>query len=167
MPKLYEIDQKTPEFMQALRTFVASPRGFLLLAGTNGNGKSFSARAIFEHFSRGNHDNQFWNQARLNLKWLELYNEFGHANYFLEQLVNAPLLVLDDIGTRKPTDAFMDFLYCIADQRYENRDKVGTILTTNLTSQAMRELMGDAFVSRVSSGICVRNEGPDRRDNKF
>jgi DNA replication protein DnaC len=61
----------------------------------------------------------------------------------------------------------MDFLYWIADQRYENRDTQGTIITTNLNAQSMREIMGDAFTSRVASGICIRHDGPDRRADKF
>lgn len=153
--------------MQAIKDFVAYPKGFLLIAGKNGNGKSFSARAIYDHFYHPHNDNQFWNQAHLNMKWLEIYSEYGNTSYFLSQILKADLLVLDDIGTRKPSDAFMDFLYWIADQRYEKRREVGTIITTNLNSQAMREVMGDAFVSRVASGICIRHDGPDRRSNKF
>lgn len=165
MPKLSEINNKPKEFMQALKDFVARPRGFLLLAGKNGNGKSFSARAIFEHFPHL--DNKFLNQTALNMKWKEMFNQYGDTSYLLEEILKAPLLVLDDIGTRKPTDAFMDFLYAIADQRYENQENVGTIITTNLNTQTMREMMGDAFMSRVSSGICARNDGPDRRSNIF
>ncbi len=165
MPILSEIDQKPEEFMQALKDFVGCPRGYLLLAGKNGNGKSFSARAIFDHFRHL--DNQFWNQAALNMKWQEYHIQYHDTSYLLNEILKAPLLVLDDIGTRKPSDAFMDFLYTIADQRYENRGNFGTIITTNLNTQTMREMMGDAFVSRVSSGICVRNDGPDRRSNKF
>ena len=171
MPSLREIDQKPEEFMQALKAFVARPRGYLVLAGKNGNGKTFSAKAIFDHFARGydcnTPENLFWNQAQLNSKWLEDFNNWGSTSYLLEKIVNAPLLVLDDVGTRKPSDAFMDFLYCIADQRFDNRENVGTIITTNLSTDAMREMMGDAFVSRVSSGINVRYEGLDRRTEEF
>jgi DNA replication protein DnaC len=112
-------------------------------------------------------DKQFWNQSDLNAKWLANYNQYGDTSHLLSEIQKAPLLVLDDIGTRKPSEAFMDFLYCIADKRYENRQKVGTIITTNLNSQTMREIMGDAFTSRVASGICIRWDGDDRRSSKF
>lgn len=162
--KLNEIDNKPPEYMKAIGQFLKNPRGFFLIAGKNGNGKTFTAQAIYEYFSQDQfHDNKFWNQADLNLKWQDILFEKQNTRYFLDQIVSAPLLVLDDIGTRKPSDAFMDFLYMIADKRYDAREHYGTIITTNISSQEMREKFSDAFVSRVSSGICIRHDGPDRR----
>lgn len=167
MPKLSEIDQKPEAYMAAVNKFVTNPRGFFLIAGKNGNGKSFTARAIFDWYHDPNMDKQFWNQAKLNMDFTKTHNEYGDTSYLLSEILKAPLLVLDDIGTRKPSDAFMDFLYWIADQRYENRATQGTIITTNLNAEAMREIMGDAFTSRVSSGICIRHDGPDRRNEEF
>ena len=153
--------------MEKVQKFVAHPRGFFLIAGRNGNGKSFTARAIFDHFHHPAHDHQFWNMAKLNMHWQTTFSKYGDTSYILSEILKAPLLVLDVVGTRKPSDAFMDFLYWIADQRYENRDKQATIITTNLNAQSMREMMGDAFTSRVASGICVRWDGPDRRGEEF
>lgn len=167
MPKISDINGKPAEFMKAVNDFVANPKGFLLFAGKNGNGKTFSARAIYERFWHPHGDNQWWSQADLNMKWQEGIAQYKSANYLLQELVKAPLLVLDDIGTRKPSDGFMDFLYVIADKRYDSRDKCGTIITTNLNALTLRALFGDAFVSRVASGVCVRHDGPDRRAANF
>lgn len=167
MPRLNEIDKKPPEFMKAIKEFVECPKGFFLIAGKNGNGKTFTARAIYEHFYHPHGDNKFFKQADLNIKWQQDFTKWGSTEYLLQELVKAPLLVLDDIGTRKPTEAFMDFLYLIADKRYDFQDSCGTIITTNLNANSMREIFGDAFVSRVASGICVRHDGEDRRINKF
>lgn len=167
MLKLSDINGKTPDFMRAINEFVANPKGFFIMAGYNGNGKTFSAQAIFDHFWRQWSDNKFYNQVDLNLEWQKKLKDYGDTTYLLSEIVKSPLLVLDDIGTRPPSPAFMDFLYAIADKRYRSRDVVGTIITTNLTTDAMRECFGDAFVSRVSSGICVRNNGLDRRAANF
>ncbi len=167
MPQLSEINGKSEEFMEAVHKFVACPRGYFLIAGKNGNGKSFTAQAIMDHFSHPTLNHQFWNQTNLKHRWQKDFNEYGDTSYLLEEILKAPLLVLDDIGTRTPSPALMDFLYWIADRRYENRDKQATILTTNMNSDTMRKELGDAFVSRVSSGICIRWDGPDRRGNKF
>jgi DNA replication protein DnaC len=167
MPKLCEIDQKPEEYMLAIKQFISNPKGFFLIAGKNGNGKSFTARAIFDWYYDPMMNKQFWNQAKLNMHFTKTHNEYGETSYLLSEILNAPLLVLDDIGTRKPSDAFMDFLYLIADQRYENRDTQGTIITTNLNAQSMSEIMGDAFTSRVASGICIRHDGHDRRRENF
>lgn len=167
MSKLTEINEKPPEFLKAVHDFLAKPFGFLLIAGKNGNGKTFAAQALFEHFWHPHGDNKFWTQADLNMKWHEVLAQYKNANYFLKELSSAPLLVLDDIGTRKPSEGFMDFLYALADKRYSSRGTFGTIITTNLNATTMREQFGDAFVSRVASGICVRHDGPDRRCMKF
>lgn len=167
MPLLSDINGKSEAFMEAVERFVDRPRGFFLIAGTNGNGKSFTARAIMDHFSHPSLDHQFWNMGILNLKWQDTYAEYGSTSYMLKEILKAPLLVLDDVGTRNPSTAFMDFLYCIADQRYENRDKKATIITTNLNAESMRKIFGDAFTSRVASGICIRWDGPDRRAEEF
>jgi len=167
MPKLYEINQKPQDYLDAVDAFVENPKGYFVIAGKNGNGKTFTARAIYTHFWDAHSDNKYYSQVDLNLQWQKDVNEWGQATYLLQQLVQAPLLVLDDIGTRQPSPAFMDFLYAIADKRYDFKDKCGTIITTNLNSQAMREQFGDAFTSRVSSGICIRHDGADRRSLEF
>lgn len=167
MPKLTEIDGKTPEFMKAIGTFVFNPKGFLLIAGSNGNGKTFAAKAIYDYFWHPHSDNKFWNQADLKIKWQDTIAGAKTLSFILHDIVQAPLLVLDDIGTSRPTEAFMEFLYIISDKRNDLKDTHGTIITTNLNSQSMRDMFGDAFVSRVASGICVRNDLPDRRPNLF
>ena len=163
MPKLSEINQKPPAYMAAIKAFVANPRGFLLIAGSNGVGKTFTARAIYEHFWTPVNDCQFWNQADLKIRWQELLAEYHTVSYFLSEIVKAPLLVLDDLGTTRPTEAFLEFLYIIGDKRHQKKHECGTIITTNMNVSSMREVFGDAFVSRTASGICIRLDGEDRR----
>lgn len=166
-PKLSEIDDKSEVYMRHVNDFVANPMGFFLISGKNGNGKTFTAEAIFGKFYHPWSDNMFLNQADLKMKWQKFYSTYGSTEYFFNEIVKAPLLVLDDLGTTRPSEAFLEFLYTIADKRYKNKHTHGTIITTNLNSHSMREMFGDAFVSRVASGRCVRHDGPDRRQAKF
>ena len=166
-PKLSEIDDKPEVYMKHVNEFVANPKGFFLISGKNGNGKTFTAEAIFGKFYHPWNDNMFWNQADLKLKQQAIFAKYGPTDYLLNELIKAPLLVLDDIGTTRPTEAFMEFLYIIADKRHKLKSTHGTIITTNLNSTSMREMFGDAFVSRVASGRCVRHDGPDRRPMQF
>lgn len=167
MPKLNEINDKPEAYMKHVNEFVDNPTGFFLISGNNGNGKTFTAEAIYDRFWNPHTDNQFWNQADLKMKWQSLYAKYGSVDYFFEEIVKAPLLVLDDIGTTKPTESFMEFLYGIVNKRDKFKNTRGTIITTNLNSNSMREMMGGAFVSRVASGRCVRHDGPDRRPMLF
>ena len=167
---MLNINQKE-DLKNCLENFCINPYGFILLSGRNGTGKSFSARAVYDRLARFklpayDHDDAlFITQVELNLQWSKQMQSNGDCLYLLDQLSNTKLLVLDDVGTRTPSEAFMDFLYAISDARFKNKDKVGTIITTNLTSSSMREKFGDAFVSRVASGCCFRLEGEDRRFN--
>jgi len=162
-PQIIEINEKPEGYIKHVNEFAANPFGFFLISGKNGNGKTFTAEAIYGKFYHPCGDNMFWNQADLKMKWQSVYSQYGSTDYFLNEIVKAPLLVLDDIGTSRPTEAFMEFLYIIADKRYKLRNTNGTIVTTNLNSKSMGEMFGDAFVSRVASGRCIRFDGEDRR----
>lgn len=162
-PKLSEINEKSDSYMEEVRNFVTNPTGFFLISGKNGNGKTFTAEAIFGKFWSPQGDNMFWNLADLKMKWQSTHARYGSTEYFLQEILKAPLLVLDDVGTTRPTEAFAEFLYIISDKRYKKKQVQGTILTTNLNAHAMREMFGDAFVSRVASGRCLRHDGKDRR----
>lgn len=163
--------QQDEEVINFLSDYAQSPRGFVLLSGKNGTGKSFAAMEVYNCVSgyklpAFDHDKAiFINQANLNMKWSMEQYKWQQTVSLLTEMVNTKLLVLDDLGTRTPSDAFMDFLYALVDARYEERRKKGTIITTNLSSAEMREKFSDAFVSRVASGQCFRIEGQDRRFN--
>lgn len=159
------------EVLNYLETYMSFPRGFLLLAGKNGTGKTHAAKVIYHantpyKLPFKDVDRAFFiNQADLNAQVLK--QSRGTVEYFdlTEVCKNTKLLVLDDIGTRIPSDFFMDFLYAIVDKRYN--ENLGTIITTNLNAADMREKFGDAFVSRVASGKCFRFTGSDRRFKDF
>lgn len=155
------------EAREFVKEFCKDPTGFILLSGKNGTGKTFLARQAYNACTphrlpyRDDDLAIFTNQAELNMKWIEEIKDKGDAVGMLRRYCNTRLLVLDDLGTRIPSEAFMDFLYAIADARYN--EARGTIITTNLTAKALREKFGDAFASRVASGRCFRFEGSDRR----
>lgn len=168
MPKLNEIDKKTPEQMEKIMVFAKNPKGFLLLAGANGTGKSFVAEAIYEantRFKLPDYDMDeafFINQFDLNERWSKAKMEYGSME-ISTRLKQTKLLVLDDLGTRPPSDAFADFLYGLIDYRWKNRSTLGTIITTNMTGKITRERFGDAILSRIASGINIRFEGVEDR----
>jgi len=171
----HEVDQ-SQEILQALRDFRQKPQGFFLLSGTNGTGKTFAAEALlyslpFNSDLDANVEFQapmkkMISQAQLNIEWQKSIAEWSSTAWLLNHFVYTKALVLDDIGTRTPTDAFMDFLYALIDARYTNRNTCATIITTNLNAADMRKRFGDAFLSRVGSGKCYRLDGIDRRRNE-
>ena len=166
--KIKDLNQNA-DFIEYLECFAKYLKGFLLLSGKNGTGKTFAALAVYYKivpFKLPAHDWDraiFITQTELNLKWSQHISQYGQTVYLLQEICKPPLLILDDIGTSTPSGAFMDFLYAIADKRYFEKDIKATIITTNLTASEMRSRFSDAFVSRVASGKCFRLEGVDRR----
>lgn len=162
-----DLDQPQ-EWKDSFLEFVMNPVGFLLLAGKNGTGKTFSAKTIYNTARiLGMQDKYFFTQTDLNHKYISEMKKFGCVIYWVEEYANAKLLVIDDLGTRTPTEAFKDFLYGIIEKREQNKHNVGTIITTNLNANQMREMFGDAIVSRIASDRVFKFVGKDRRFKDF
>lgn len=168
---LKAMTEKPPELMERVYEFAKNPIGYFLLSGTNGNGKSYIAETLY--YSKTDYvlpayDSDkaiFITQAELNQEWNEKQKEspvFLSAKY-----KNVELLIVDDLGTRAPSSAFCDFLYLIFDYRWKNRDRLGTIITTNKSAMQIANDFGDAILSRIASGFTFRLEGRDRRACNF
>lgn len=157
------------EVILDLKDYVLNPQGFVLLVGKNGRGKSYAAMKIYEQLTpyklpTRDHDLAwFVNQADLNIIFAESNEIYGSAMSLLKQAYNTKLLVIDDLGTRPPSPAFMDFLYAIVDKRWNERSNLATIITTNLDSSRIRKEFGDAIFSRIASGRNYVVTGEDRR----
>jgi DNA replication protein DnaC len=161
------------EVIEDLKDYALNPHGFVLLVGKNGRGKSYTAMKVYEKVTpyklpAFDHDRAwFINQADLNLLFAEINDKWGHARSLLEQAYKTQLLILDDLGSRIPSPAFMDFLYAVIDRRWNERHKKGTIITTNLDSTRLRKDLGDAIFSRIASGRNYVFNGEDRRFNEI
>lgn len=161
---------QSEEDKKILYDFALNPKGFVLLVGKNGTGKSYAAEAIYNFNTRYRlplfdaDEGIFITQADLNMEWSHYQ---GDSLYITQRYKSTKVLVIDDLGTRKPSEAFMDFLYAVVDHRWRNRDVKGTIITTNRTSLEVRDLFGDAFLSRIASGIVKRWDHKDRRMVNF
>jgi len=157
------------EIVLDLKDYIENPNGFVLLVGKNGRGKSFVAMQIYDAstpFKLPAYDHDcawFINQADLNSLFSEANEIYGTSIELLKKAHRTNLLVLDDLGTRCPSPAFMDFIYAIIDKRWNERDKKATIITTNLDSTRIRKDFGDAIFSRIASGRIYVTIGEDRR----
>ena len=155
--------------IEDLQSFIANPSGFVLLTGENGRGKSYAAMQVYEKLTpfrlpAYDHDKAwFVSQANLNMQFSEANEIYGTAIGLLKKAYASKLLVLDDLGTRPPSVAFMDFLYALVDHRYNEKDSKGTIITTNLGASQIRENFGDPIFSRICSGRNYVITGEDRR----
>jgi hypothetical protein len=154
------------EVRVALQDYCKGFRGFILLAGASGNGKTYASCCIMRKYLENGNDCRFVNVSDLYLVWLELKQTGRTEAGLLEKYASCELLVIDDIGTRIPTEGFLDFLYLLINKRVSNTT-LGTVVSTNMKSTEMSDKLGSPILSRLASGVIVKFPGLDRRTQQF
>lgn len=152
----------------------------LLFTGDNGVGKTHLAVSVLRELvtnkgARG----QFWDFHELIREIKNSYNPETRSTEMqvLEPVVEADLLLLDDLGAWKMTDWMVDTLFSILNSRY--MAKRATLITTNfqdvdreaaLAADSLRrkEFLVERIGQRVRSRLMemclvIRVEGPDHR----
>jgi len=111
--------------------FGASPKGWLILMGTYGCGKTHLAAAIANTCIEYGMGTIFLTVPDL-LDWLRSSYGASDTTFELrfEEIRNIDLLVLDDLGTQNSTAWAAEKLYQIIDYRYTH--KLPLVVTTNL-----------------------------------
>jgi DNA replication protein DnaC len=144
---------------EELKHFVIRHDAFLTIGGDNGVGKTYAAVAMLKEFYNVTKEIPiFVNISNLYQTWKE---DEEHRTDLKHKLRRTNLLVLDDLGVREPTEAFLDFLYSVINNRYN--DMKGTLITTNLSSAEISECFGNRIYSRLLSGKLIKLDGNDLR----
>lgn len=82
----------------------------------------------------------------------------------VKYLIDLDILVLDDLGSEKTSEANVDFLYLVVEGR-KSRNKP-TIITSNLTPDELTKRYSSKIVSRISGGKTITTSGNDNRVSK-
>ena len=141
--------------------FTGNPRGWLLLMGTYGCGKTHLAAAIANSCVEFGMKTIFLTVPDL-LDWLRYTYDATDETFEqrFEELRNVNLLVLDDLGAQNATGWAKEKLFQIIDYRYIR--KLPTVVTTN----ADLEELDDRIRSRLQDPdlvVSVRITAPDYR----
>ncbi|MFC9796409.1 ATP-binding protein [Streptomyces sp. NPDC057695] len=84
----------------------------------------------------------------------------------LQSLMRCPLLLLDDLGAAKTSEWTEELTYRLINHRYEHLRP--TLITTNLSTEALRSALGDRVSSRLAQMTeRVILDGPDRRRTRL
>lgn len=106
------------------------PRG-LLLFGAPDAGKTFAANCIANvALDKG------MRVISRSIPWL-LAQDIKERPFIVRQMIEAELLILDDLGAERGTDYAKEIVYTVIDERYKNGSL--TVVTTNLTNSELAD----------------------------
>jgi len=151
-----------------IHTFSIDKRGFLILLGDIGTGKTHLAVGVMRNFK-----NAFFVKQNTLLRMLRQTYRDGAAIDPVTQCQRAGLLVLDEMGLSSGGRDELPLLHEILDYRHGERKP--TILTGNLDWQALTEIIGQRLSDRlkesayrvlVFKGESKRREARDEYFNK-
>lgn len=132
----------------------------ILLRGGTGSGKTHVAVGILMEVLNRGHRGLYCNVTALLARLRDSYsaNSPKRESEILQEVMDADLLVLDDLGAEAATDWVRDRLYLIINSRYESSR--ATIVTTNCDDAELAERIGDRSVSRLRE-MCEVLEFPN------
>lgn len=133
-------------------------KSFIIFQGKFQKGKTYSACALLEEYRKNDGINGYFkNFEELFFDWKSLMSEGKAENALLEFYYRVEFLVIDDFGVKKPTEAFLDFAYSIINKRCSDSN-LGTLITTNLTNNELKDIYGARILSRLAKGNVIKFE---------
>jgi DNA replication protein DnaC len=153
------------------KEYARDPVGWLILKGGYGCGKTHLAAAVANERIAQGQPVLFINTPDLLDHLRATYSPSATELYTdrFDQVRNAPMLVLDDLGTQSNTDWAQEKLYQIFNHRYNNR--LPTIITTNEELEAIeiriRSRMVDPSLSQIVTILApdFRRTGVDQEQS--
>jgi DNA replication protein DnaC len=132
--------------------FAGQPEGWLVLVGASGSGKTHIAAAIANRCIERGTPALFVVVPDLLDHLRAAYRPNAEVGYdqLFEQVRNAPVLILDDLGTQSATPWAQEKLFQIINHRYNAR--LPTVITTNIAlskfDERLRTRLGDPSLSQ-------------------
>ncbi len=148
-------NERMERILSFAQSYAQNPHGNLILSGTTGTGKTMLANLIATALIQANQDvlvirsSQIGEQARATWSKYSTISEHELINGW----INQDLLVIDELGeadlsyNAEMQQADRERLSRIIDGRYTKG--LPTIITTNLTKNALKERLGDRAWDRL------------------
>lgn len=151
-------NKQAKEHLATVRSFLEGRRGFLVMLGDLGTGKTHLAVGAMRHFKRP----VFRKQSTLLRMLRDTYNNREARNPIAE-CQEADLLVLDDVGISPGGRDEVPMLHEILDHRHGEQKP--SIVTSNLTYSELCQFLGERMADRfLESAFMVLNfTGPSFR----
>lgn len=135
--------EQEKEHLAKCREFAKMKRGFLLLLGGVGSGKSHLAVGIMREIKTG----YFIKQSTLLRNLRETYHN-PKAAHPIDKCQETRLLILDEMGVSSGGKDELPMLHEILDHRYSEAKQ--TIITSNLDYPGVSALLGERLADRFN-----------------
>lgn len=151
------------EFCKAYSAAFNKKSGSILMTGNTGLGKTHLSLSIVKNAVEKGF-NAAYGSAQNFLSKIENehFSRGDERTDTLDMLINADLLIFDDLGTEFSSPYINSTIYSIINTRLLAQKP--TVISTNLTLEDMRNRYGDRILSRIMGGYDIlRFEGKDIR----
>ena len=119
----------------------------LYLFGHAGSGKTHLAASIGNKLFL-NDGVRFVTAPELLLEIKKTFNNQYSDDHLLDRLSTSKLLIIDDLGSEKPTEWVQETLFVLIDRRYTHY--LPTIFTSNYSLDQLKERLGYRIASRIA-----------------
>lgn len=119
----------------------------LYLFGIPGSGKTHLAAAIGNAVLSA----RFMTAPELLLSIKKTFKDDGADDSLLDSLSQTKLLILDDLGSEKPTEWVKETLFILIDRRYTHN--LPTVITSNYSLDELKMRLGYRIASRIAE-VC-------------
>jgi DNA replication protein DnaC len=141
----------------------------LVITGPVGCGKTYAAFAVLRKmYFEGTPSRQYWapnGVLRRSFRYWsapDVLARLRHDDQVRDQLIDARVLFLDDLGTTRSTDWALEQFFCVLNARYADLRPV--ITTSNLSLEDLERYLGAPSYSRLVDGaVLIHMSGRNRR----
>lgn len=155
-PRILDLIRSGPkdtDATDAVKEWARAGSWCLLLLGGVGCGKSTAAAAHAVEFTKANPKSRLpvWARA-VEASRMSAFGDSAEDRFASWR--EAPLLVMDDLGTELMTATWQQALDDVLDWRYQH--SLPTILPTNLAAEEFKKRYGERITDRIREGGTVR-----------
>ncbi len=146
--------------LEAAKTFAAEPKGWLVLVGPAGSGKTHLAAAIANERIKNGYPAFFQSIPDLLDHLRSAFSPDSEIAYdeLFERVRNAPLLILDDLGAQTSTPWTTEKLDQILNHRFNN--ELPTVITTSTPMADLEESLRSRLSDPQFSQLYLTAEKP-------
>lgn len=156
---------RAKQYVEGFDEYFKNGKG-LLIFGNSGFGKTYLAICIANALIDKGKKCLLADFPTLSNEWERVY---GHKNEFLRDLNANDLLIIDDFGVERKSEAVQEMVFKVIDSRLRSGRPM--ILTTNYTAEELKapsDRSKERIFSRLyEQSIIIKCIGEDRRKEEF